>query len=105
MPNCRNADFLAIVVSTVGFSANVLAQSKTRAEVRQELIDADNNGRDFVTNTSYPEISPIYQQQAARLKQLHDGSGPESSGTSAAGQKSSASADGGVTEGTTVAPK
>jgi|SRR5580698_5878765 hypothetical protein len=105
MSKYRSVALLAVVVSTVAFSANVLAQEKTRAEVRQELIDAENNGLNFVTNTSYPAISPIYEQQAARLKQLHESSGPESSGTSAAGQKAPDSTDGGLKEGMAVAPK
>jgi hypothetical protein len=56
--------FLAIA----GTTSNAFAQEKTRAEVRQELIQAENNGLHFVTDTSYPGVNPIFEQQAARLK-------------------------------------
>jgi hypothetical protein len=39
-----------------------------------------------VTETSYPEINPIFEQQAARLKQQSDsGVGADMTGSSAAG--------------------
>ncbi len=50
-------------------SANVFAQGKTRAEVYQELVQAKQNGLDFVTDASYPEVSPVYQGMVAHLKQ------------------------------------
>lgn len=78
---------LALAISSVALSANASAQGKTRAEVRQELIDAQNNGLNYVTNASYPDVSPIYEQQVERLQMLHSGSGPATSGTSDAGQK------------------
>ena len=78
---------LALAISSAALTANASAQGKTRAEVRQELIDAQNNGLNFVTDASYPDVSPIYQQQVERLKMLHSGSGPATSSTSDAGQK------------------
>jgi hypothetical protein len=59
--------FLATIAS-----AHAFAQTKTRAEVYQELIQAQQDGRDFVTDTSYPDVNPIFahqleQQQEARL--------------------------------------
>jgi Domain of unknown function (DUF4148) len=61
--------FLATIAS-----AHAFAQTKTRAEVYQELIAAQQDGRDFVTDTSYPDVNPIFahqleQQQEARLAQ------------------------------------
>jgi Domain of unknown function (DUF4148) len=50
-------------------SANVFAQGKTRAEVYQELVQAKQNGLDFVTDASYPEVSPLYTETVAYLKQ------------------------------------
>jgi hypothetical protein len=50
-------------------SANVFAQGKTRAEVYQELVEAKQNGLDFVTDASYPEVSPAYKDTVAYLKQ------------------------------------
>jgi hypothetical protein len=61
--------FLATIAS-----AHAFAQTKTRAQVFQELIAAQRDGRDFVTDTSYPDVNPIFahqleQQQEARLAQ------------------------------------
>jgi len=78
---------LALAISSAALTTNASAQGKTRAEVRQELIDAQNNGLNFVTDASYPDVSPIYQQQVERLKMQHGGSGPATSSTSDAGQK------------------
>jgi hypothetical protein len=50
-------------------SANVFAQGKTRAEVYQELVQAKQNGLDFVTDTSYPEVNPIFTETVAHQKQ------------------------------------
>jgi hypothetical protein len=76
---------VAVLASTSVFS-NAFAQEKTRAEVRQELVQAENNGLRFVTDTSYPEVNPIFAQQAARLKQQSDtGVGAAMSGTSGSG--------------------
>ena len=78
---------LALAISSAALTTNASAQEKTRAEVRQELIDAQNNGLNFVTDASYPDVSPIYQQQVERLKMQHSGSGPATSGTSDAGKR------------------
>jgi len=56
---------LALLISSSAF-----AQEKTRAEVRQELIQAQNNGLDLVTDESYPDVSPIF---ALRLTQEQRG--------------------------------
>jgi len=61
--------FLAAIAS-----AHAFAQKKTRAQVYQELIAAQQDGRDFVTDTSYPDVNPIFahqleQQQEARQAQ------------------------------------
>ena len=45
-----------------------IAQQKTRAQVYEELIEARQNGLDFVTDASYPEISPFYADQVARMR-------------------------------------
>jgi hypothetical protein len=79
---------LALVISSAALGTNASAQGKTRAEVRQELIDAQNNGLNFVTDASYPDVSPVFQQQVARLKMQHSGSGPVTAGSSDAGHKS-----------------
>src|SRR5689334_3146240 len=83
----------AFALSSVVSVTNASAQEKTRAEVRQELIDAQNNGLNFVTDASYPDVSPVYQNQVAHLKMLHSGSGPATSGASDAGRKTKAPTD------------
>ncbi len=66
---------LAIALVALGTiaSASALAQTKTRAQVYQELIQAQKDGRDFVTDTSYPDVNPIFahqlEQQQTRLAQ------------------------------------
>jgi len=58
-----------LLLATVAVTTNASAQEKTRAEVRQELIQAENDGLRFITDTSYPEVNPIFAQQVARMKQ------------------------------------
>ncbi len=77
---------IAAVVST-GFATNAFAQEKTRAEVRQELIQAEQNGSQFVTDASYPDVAPIYQQQVAQQKSAQESVGAGMSGTHAAGSR------------------
>src|SRR5258708_19518518 len=68
--NRRSSIALSMVfLAMAGITSNAFAQEKTRIEVRQELIQAENNGLHFVTDTSYPEINPIFEQQPARLEQ------------------------------------
>jgi hypothetical protein len=83
-----------IVLASAGIVSNASAQEKTRAQVRQELIEAEKNGLGFVTDPSYPEVAPVFAQQAARLKQQADSAtGPETSGSSAPGHRSAAAVD------------
>ena len=77
---------IAAIASTA-FASSAFAQEKTRAEVRQELIQAEQNGSQFVTDTSYPEVSPIYQQQVARQQAAQQSEGAGMSGTHAAGAR------------------
>ncbi|HEY1999283.1 DUF4148 domain-containing protein [Paraburkholderia sp.] len=79
---------VAVLASTSVFS-NAFAQEKTRAEVRQELIQAENNGSRFVTDTSYPEVNPIFAQQVAHLKQQDNPAvGSDMSGSAQSGKRS-----------------
>src|SRR5258708_32618824 len=76
-----------IVLASAGIASSASAQEKTRAEVRQELVQAENNGSRFVTDASYPDMSPVFAQQVAHLKQQNDsGYGAGMSGSSPAGQ-------------------
>ena len=78
-----------ILLASAGAVTQASAQEKTRAEVRQELVQAEANGSRLVTDASYPDINPIFSQQAARMKANLSGEGPAMSGSSAAGQRSS----------------
>ena len=63
---------LAIAIAALAaaaFSSAAPAQERTRAEVRQELIQAEHDGSKFVSDTSYPDAAIPFQQQAARMKQ------------------------------------
>ena len=54
-----------LVVTFAGIAANASAEGLTRAQVRQQLIEAENNGLLSSTDTSYPEVSPAFVQKAA----------------------------------------
>jgi hypothetical protein len=69
------------------------AKGLTREQVVQQLIDAQQNGSMYVTDASYPDVSPIYQQQVDQLRAAHarkstSGIGPQSSGTTESGNVS-----------------
>jgi Domain of unknown function (DUF4148) len=82
------------IVATAGTSGLAFAQEKTRAEVRQELIQAENNGLRFVTDASYPEVEPAFEAQAAQLKTANDsGIGAAAAGASSAGKSTAAAPD------------
>ena len=49
-------------------SSNAFAQEKTRAQVYQELVKAEQNGSNLVTNESYPDISPVFTYDALQLQ-------------------------------------
>jgi hypothetical protein len=50
-------------------SSSAFAQGLTRSEVRQQLVQAEQNGSLYVTDSSYPAVNPIYQDQVAKLQQ------------------------------------
>lgn len=63
--------FAVIAASSVvvfAASSNVFAEGKARAEVYQELIQAQQDGRDYITDTSYPDVNPIFAQQVQQRK-------------------------------------
>lgn len=63
---------LVIAISLAALtSSSAFSQNKTRAEVYHELIEAQQSGLSYVTETSYPEINPIYAAQIARIKHDH----------------------------------
>ena len=85
--NKRNMILALMLVAGAGIAINAQAQEKTRAQVQQELIEAEHNGLNFVSDTSYPDVAPIFEQQVARLKQQNgdSGMGVAMTGTSDAG--------------------
>ena len=91
-----------VLLASTGIASNASAQEKTRAEVRQELIQAEDNGLRFVTDASYPDVAPSLVPQVARLqRQGEGGMGGDMSGTSAAG---TGAAGGRVDQGHVAAP-
>ncbi|NML97604.1 DUF4148 domain-containing protein [Paraburkholderia sp. RP-4-7] len=52
-------------------SSSAFAQNKTRVEVYQELVEAQQNGLTYVTDASYPDVNPIFAAQAARMQREH----------------------------------
>jgi len=73
--------------AAVGIATSAPAQEKTREQVRQELIEAESNGLNSVTDASSTDVAPISEEQAAGLKQQKDygGTGAEMTGRSDAG--------------------
>jgi opacity protein-like surface antigen len=53
----------AVLASSSAFAQ---AQGLTRVEVRQQLVEAEQNGSQFVSNTSYPDVARIYTNRAAQ---------------------------------------
>jgi hypothetical protein len=51
---------------TMLVSVNTFAQGITRVQVRQELVQAEQNGSQLVTDASYPDVSPVYQAEVAK---------------------------------------
>ncbi|SAK72359.1 membrane protein [Caballeronia arationis] len=47
-------------------SSGAFAEGLTRAEVRAQLVAAEQNGSRLVTDASYPDVSPFYQNQLAQ---------------------------------------
>ncbi|GAB7521617.1 DUF4148 domain-containing protein [Paraburkholderia sp. 2C] len=79
-----------VALTSFGIINSASAGEKTRAEVRAELIQAENNGSRFVTDASYPEVSPIFAQQVAQQQQRSGSAGSVGgvmAGTSQAGQR------------------
>ena len=73
--NKRTVIVSLLFLAAVPVALSAQAQEKTRAEVRQELIDAQRNGLNFVSETSYPDVAPVFQQQVDRQKQENSDSG------------------------------
>ena len=42
---------------------------RPRAEVDQELIEPQQNSLNYITETSYPDVNPMFTAQVAHMKQ------------------------------------
>jgi opacity protein-like surface antigen len=62
---------LFVMSAAVLASSSVFAQAQglTRAEVRQQLVEAEQNGSQLVSNASYPDVARIYTGQVAQARQ------------------------------------
>jgi hypothetical protein len=61
---------ISILLVTLA-SSSAFAQSKTRAEVYQELVEAQANGLNYITDTSYPDVNPVYAKVVEQMQQQH----------------------------------
>jgi hypothetical protein len=59
----------AVAFVALGASSSAFAEGKTRAQVYQEMIEAQQNGLNYVTDTSYPEVNPIFARQVEQHKE------------------------------------
>jgi hypothetical protein len=73
---------LLTVSAAVLVSSSAFAQGLTRAEVRQQLVEAQQNGSEYVTDASYPDVSPAFQNQLAHRQQNANAYGGVSAGSS-----------------------
>jgi Domain of unknown function (DUF4148) len=62
-----------VLLASTGIASNASAQERIRADVRQELIQAEDNGLRFVTDASYPDVAPSLVPQVARLQRQGEG--------------------------------
>ncbi|EDZ97838.1 conserved hypothetical protein [Burkholderia sp. H160] len=65
----KKLSFVALSFIVLAASSSVFAQAKTRAQVYQELIEAQQNGLDYISETSYPDVSPVFARQVAQHKE------------------------------------
>jgi hypothetical protein len=71
---------------TVFASSGAFAQGITRADVTQQLLQAEQSGSQLVTEASYPNVGPVNSDQAARMRsQGASEIGGATAGTSASG--------------------
>jgi acyl-coenzyme A synthetase/AMP-(fatty) acid ligase len=88
-----------VAAASVGAVTQASAQGLTREEVRQQLIEAEANGSRFVTDASYPDVSPVFAQQVAR-----DAHAAPSQAASGMGMPAAGKSDAGAPSMTCVGP-
>jgi hypothetical protein len=57
-----------LAAATLLASSFAQAQGLTREQVRQQLVEAQAQGLQYVTDASYPAVHPIYEPTVARMK-------------------------------------
>lgn len=65
----KKITFAALSVVILAASSSAFAEGKTRAQVYQELIEAQQNGLNYVTDASYPDVSPVFARQVEQHKE------------------------------------
>ncbi len=55
----RKSAMVAISLVVLAWSS-AFAQGKTRVEIYQELIEAQQNGLNYITESSYPDVDPMF---------------------------------------------
>lgn len=84
----KKITFAALSLVVLAASSSAFAEGKTRAQVYQELIEAQQNGLNYVTDASYPDVSPVFAQQVKNNKEAlaaQAAAGRVASGSVAAG--------------------
>ena len=74
---------LLALSAAVLVSSSAFAQGLTRSEVRQQLVQAQKNGSEYVSNASYPDIPPVFQNQAANHQKNANAYGGVAAGSNA----------------------
>jgi hypothetical protein len=74
---------LFVMSAAVLVSSSAFAQGLTRAEVRQQLVEAEQNGSQLISNTSYPDVARIYSNRVAQTTDGTSAYGGVAAGSSA----------------------
>ena len=74
---------LLTLSAAVLFSSSAFAQGLTRAEFRQQLVEAQQNGSQYVSDASYPDVPPVFQNQADNQRKNASAYGGVAAGSNA----------------------
>jgi hypothetical protein len=69
--------------AAVLLSSSAFAQGLTRSEVRQQLVEAQQNGSEYVSDASYPDVPPVFQNQAENQRKNANAYGGVAAGSNA----------------------
>jgi hypothetical protein len=65
----KKLSFAVLSIVVLAVSSSAFAEGKTRAQVYQELIEAQQNGLDYITDASYPDVNPAFTRVVEQRKQ------------------------------------